>query len=304
MFTGEDHGLPSVVASIVFCLLCCSRRSRHRRCRSGRRSPRTAGAPRTAPARVSSLAYTCIKAPLLSPGRGQIHYYLPRPRLLPFRASRPPPAPSAGSPPRPGSLRPAGPSSAPSPAREWSEGRWRPVMGTRRHKERSKQGARRSPSGPFIKPRPRGRGRRPPTARRAAAPGLCEWSAAARVAAGRPARASAARDPPDSSRGAATPPRRGYAAFGARRTASQEAGLTGPGLGLEVSWGFLPPCFPLSSLAALLPRTGVKRAPLTPLPRGQGRGGGDLLAPGLRSAFRLAGRFISATPQTLAYALA
>ncbi|EFB21498.1 hypothetical protein PANDA_018950, partial [Ailuropoda melanoleuca] len=48
--------------------------------------------------------------------------------------------------------------------------RWRPVMGTRRHKERSKQGARRSPSGPFIKPRPRGRGRQPPTARRAAAP--------------------------------------------------------------------------------------------------------------------------------------
>ncbi|XP_063524551.1 serine/arginine repetitive matrix protein 1-like [Pongo pygmaeus] len=57
-------------------------------------------------------------------------------------------------------------------------GRWLPVTGTRRHKERSKQGAGCSPSGPFIKPRPRGRGRRPPTHRqRRAAPGLCEWSA-------------------------------------------------------------------------------------------------------------------------------
>lgn len=218
MFTGEDRGLPSAVASIVFCRLCCSRRSRRRRCGSGRRSPPAAGAPRTALARVSSLAYRCIKALLLSPGRGQIHYYLPRPRLLPSRASRPPPAlprrlpaPSRLPPPRPPLLRPL-------PAREWSEGRWRPVMGTRRHKERSKQGARRSPSGPFIKPRPRGRGRRPPTGRRAAAPGLCEWSAAAAaVLAGR-VPGSAARRPPDTGRRAATAPRRGHAgsACGAR----------------------------------------------------------------------------------------
>lgn len=60
----------------------------------------------------------------------------------------------------------------------------------------------------------------------------------------RPAPGSAALDPPDSSRGAATPPRRGNAAFGARRTASQEDGLTGPGLCSEVSWGFFASVLP------------------------------------------------------------
>ena len=83
--------------------------------------------------------------------------------------------------PRPLAAPPAPPAPPPphAPASEWSAGCSLLVTGTRRHKERSKQGARRSPPGPFIKPRPRGKGRRPPTRRRAAAPGLCEWSVAA-----------------------------------------------------------------------------------------------------------------------------
>lgn len=142
--------------------------------------PRTAGAPRSAPARVSSPRRIDLLMFLGSPAgggrcittsRGSASFHS-RPRALPR-----PPAPA----PRPLAASPAPPAPPPprASASEWSAGRSLLVTGTRRHKERSKQGARRSPPGPFIKPRPRGRGRRPPTRWRAAAPGLCEWSVAA-----------------------------------------------------------------------------------------------------------------------------
>lgn len=81
-----------------------------------------------------------------SPGGGKSHYYLSRPRP-PGRAPRP-------APPRPPLV-----NGAPAPSH--------PVTGTRRHKERSKQGARCSLPGPFIKLRPRGKRRQPPTRQRA-----------------------------------------------------------------------------------------------------------------------------------------
>lgn len=79
-----------------------------------------------------------------SPGGGKSHYYLSRPRP-PRKLPAPPP--------------PRLVNGAPAPSH--------PVTGTRRHKERSKQGARCSLPGPFIKPRPRGKRRQPPTRRRA-----------------------------------------------------------------------------------------------------------------------------------------
>lgn len=171
VFTGEVRGLLSVVASIVF---------RPLRCRSGRGSPTNCRSSALCPSQsFLSSAYRFINAPRLSPGRGQMHYYLARLRLFPFWAASPAPPPAPA--PRPLAAPPAPPAPPPphAPASEWSAGRSLLVTGTRRHKERSKQGARRSPPGPFIKPRPRGKGRRPPTRRRAAAPGLCEWSVAA-----------------------------------------------------------------------------------------------------------------------------
>lgn len=123
-------------------------------------------------------------------------------------------------------------------------------MGTRRHKERSKQGAARLSPGPFIKPRSRGRGRRPPTCRRAAALGLCEWSAAAPSLSVRPP----ARPPqraPRTTRVAA--PRRGVAGLRVRKIARQAAGLTEAGARVQPS---LPPCFPTKPCRPPPPRSG------------------------------------------------
>lgn len=83
-----------------------------------------------------------------SPGGGKSHYYLGRPR-----------PPRASAPPRPAPPPPQIVNGAPAPLH--------PVTGTRRHKERSKQGARCSLPGPFIKLRPRGKRRQPPTRPRA-----------------------------------------------------------------------------------------------------------------------------------------
>lgn len=89
-----------------------------------------------------------------SPGGGKSHYYLARPRPQRKLPAPPPPRLVNGAP-------------APS----------HPVTGTRRHKERSKQGARCWLPGPFIKRRPRGRkGGSLRPAREPAARGLCEWS--------------------------------------------------------------------------------------------------------------------------------
>lgn len=108
-------------------------------------------------------------------------------------------------------------------------GRWLLVTGTRRHKERSKQGAGCSPPGPFIKPRPRGRGRRPPTRRELqAARGLCEWSARRLSLSTRWPRLRRASNPTP----APVPPLHPAA----RRAASKEySRLRRPGLGFELS---------------------------------------------------------------------
>ena len=132
----------------------------------GRSSARAAGARRTAPefpARLRDL----LTLPCSPPGGGRFSttWRSPASFLSPPRARQPLrwlPAPSLLPPPS----QPLPP--PPPPAREWSAGSSRPVTGTRRHKELSKQDAERRSSSPFIKPGLRGRGRRPPTRRLAA----------------------------------------------------------------------------------------------------------------------------------------
>ena len=112
MFTREGQGLSSVVSSIVFCLLCCS-------CRLPFCSPFPHSSRSSAfcPSQsFLSSAYRFIKAPLLSPGRGQIHYYLGRPRLFPFWAQSPTPPLALAARPPPVPPLPAGPSLSARPS--------------------------------------------------------------------------------------------------------------------------------------------------------------------------------------------
>lgn len=205
-------------------------------------------------------------------------------------APRPIPAPSSQwAPPPP----------TPYPAREWSASRSLPVTGTRRHKERSKQGARRSPPGPFIKPGPRGRGRRPSTRQSSCAPGLCEWSAATPLVFNSRVLASAAPVLLRTTRGAAMPPGCGIR----RKEISSPRIRPNRGQGSVLRFHpFLSLCFPFNGLAGLLPGSG-EEGTVARLPGQQGLG-----PPRSKLTERVQpGRpvvFSKAIPLTLAYALA
>lgn len=139
--------------------------------------PRTAGAPRSAPAgSFLSSAYRFSNVPRLSRGRGRS--LLPR-EAPPLFHSRPRPAPPTRAAPRPlAGYTPLRPPRPRAPKVRWSAGRSLLVTGDATSESGVNRSARRSPPGPFIKrTEEEGGGLKP--AGETAAPGLCEWSVAA-----------------------------------------------------------------------------------------------------------------------------